>query len=212
MVIQKSMEDYLEDKYDKEFVIGKPKLTDSGLARPGLYRAEAYPEDNPTLKFEVGKHQDQDKFFDYYTGAIWAREETPRIENLLRTLYPSGIPEFRLRTHIATNAEPDPIYGAVPSIVDAIEEYNDDFYYYLSIKYSVSVLDDSIKSQIRSSFTEINDFIKNRGVSNPSLYYLISVEDEDAGYRCSTADLDRLGSIDAVLDNCLRKPDKKGTY
>lgn len=213
MDTQKSMESYLEDKYKKNFSVGKPRLTGAGLAVTGSYRAQAHPIDDPTLEFEVGKHEDQEKFFDGYTGAVWVREEKPKVEALLRSLYGETIPEFRLKTHIATDAAPDPIRGNVPGIDEAIKQYKDQFFYSLSLSgLTVSTMSSDEKESIRTKFKALYEYVMGRGASKSYLSFMISATDENVGYACGTSDIARLGSLDAMLDSCLSQPAKTGVY
>lgn len=211
METQKSMESYLEDKYKKNFSVGKLRLTGAGLAVTGSYRAQAHPIDDPTLEFEVGKHEDQEKFFDGYTGAIWAREEKPKVEALLRSLYGEAMPEFKLKTHIATDAAPDPIRGTVPGIDKAISQYRDQFYYDLSFYLTVQTLDGKTKEDIKEKFITLAEFVRSRGAGYSYLAIPISVIDENTGYLCKVA-RDQFIDVENIVTKCLESPSRQGVY
>ena len=168
MDIQKSMETYLEDKYDKDFVVGEPKLTGAGLAVTGSWRAEAYPLDDKSLVFEVGRVQEEERFFDNYTSIVWEREERPRVEMFLKNLSPPlPYQKIYLNTNLKSAQNPNPIRGNVPTIDEAMKQYGDQFNYSLGIKLSVKTLkDERTKSDIRSQFYALNEFIKSRKLSS----------------------------------------------
>ena len=211
MDIQKSMETYLEDKYDKDFVVKEPKLTGAGLAVTGSWRAEAHPADDKTLVFEVGRVEEEERFFDNYTSYVWNREELPKVESFLSTIYKETKPK-RVNLHVGINTgqEPGPISGTPPSIDTAIRDYNDRFYYQLGISLNVKSLNAEVKSDIHKQFTEILDFIKERGVKNPSFGIGVGVEDEGVTYSCSTSDISEAVPLEKMLDKCLSYPSKKG--
>lgn len=205
--VRLGMDSYLEGKYDTSFVIGRPHIKGSGLGVAGSYRAEAYPVDDPTLKFEVGRLQDEERYFDYYTGALWAREERPRVEALLSGLYPSSTPEFDLRTHITSAQTPGPISGAVPSIDDAISQYSKEFFYSLTVKFTEDPLSELEKEDFRLKFREVNDFVKGRGATLYSLRFAFNYTDGTYSY-CDNASYDSVG-METALTTCL-EDQKKG--
>lgn len=210
MSIQKGMESYLKDKYDKDFVVKRPRLQGTGIAITGSWRAEAHPKDNESLIFEVGRLQEKEQFFDSYTSAVWKEEERPRVEVLLKSLYQQA-PSFDLNVGIPSAQAPNPIRGTVPSIATAIKEHGNNFFYSLSLKLKVSTLNSKEKAAIRANFNVVHDFIKKKDVKLPSLTFAVSVADEDAGYLCRT-EFDDFDSVDKVFKNCLEVQNKKGVY
>ncbi len=211
MDIQKNMETYLEDKYNKDFVVGEPKLTGAGIGITGSWRAGAYPKDDKNLAFEVGKVEEEQRFFDDYTSYVWHREELPKVEGFLSTIYEEErLKRVSLHVGINTGQEPGPISGTIPSIDTAIRDYNDRFYYQLGVSLNVKSLSTEVKSDIRNQFTEILGFINARGVKDPSFGIGVGVEDEGMTYSCSTSDISDNVSLEKMLDNCLSHPSKKG--
>lgn len=210
--VQNSLESYLKDKYDKDFVVGRPRLQGTGLGVTGQWEANAHPKDDSTLQFMVGKDQVSDRYFDQYDDNVWKREETQKIEAYLKQLF-GEVPKYELVTNLDNNGGPDAIKGSVPSVDTAIEQYSDTFLYSLSVKFTAKTLkDEQIKADIRSKFIRLEDYIKGRGVKKLYLSFLISATDDNAGYLCSTENISRLGSLDGVLNNCLNIASKKGVY
>lgn len=211
--VRMALESYLEDKYDKDFIVGPPHLQGAGLGITGSYRAVAHPKDDESLVFEVGKVQEKEQFFDRYTNVVWEHEERMRIETFLEGLYQMGqAPEFDLSTGIPSAQEPNPISGHVPGIDQAIQQYKDTLYYYLSVRFSVQTLDAQARDDLRTKFIKLSDYIEGRGVRESRLSFIISVIDENAGYQCSTSDISPQDSPDAVLNYCLNVQSKRGVY
>lgn len=203
--VQRSLESYLEEKYDKDFVVERPEMTGSGIGMPGSWRAQSHPRDDPTLMFEVGKDADEehkDRFFDYYTGATWSREEEPKVKTFLGTLYGETIPDFRLQTHIATAASPDPIQGAVPPIDSAIKQYGENFYYGLTLMFSTKPLSSAEKEVYKSKFRTIAAYVKDRGAKKYSLRFAINLKDSNTSYICDTGYYQST-DIETELKTCL---------
>lgn len=211
MSIQKGMESYLKDKYDKDFVVKRPRLQGTGIAITGSWRAEAHPKDDKSLVFEVGRVQDEERFFDNYTKVVWKKEELPRVYEFLKSIYPSNLSKVDLSVGINTAQEPGPIDGTVPAIDVAIRKYSNKFYYRLGLEIHMDSFDGQAKSDIRSQFIKIYDFVEKKGVENMTLGIGVTVEDENATYVCSTNDFSETVSLEKMLDNCTEYPYRKGT-
>lgn len=188
MSIQKSMETYLEDKYSKDFIVGKPKLTGSGLGVTGSWRAEAHPADDKSLVFRVGRDQvDESRFFDTHTGVVWEHEERPRVETILKELYGTQVPVFSLSTNISMKRnEPNPIRGTVPDIDSTIQKYSDSFYYGLTVKFTAAPLSESDRLDYQEKFKRVAEYVENRGAKLSALRFAINLTGEDGGYMCDT--------------------------
>lgn len=211
MGIQREMQTYLQEKYAKDFVVERPKITGSGIGVKGIYVAEAFPKDNKTLRFDVGRYQDISRFYDKYSGTVWANEEYPHVEQIMNNFTRGKISGLELKTHIITDAEPDPIVGRVPNIDEAIDKYRDRFFYSLSFLYDVDTLDEPTIEEIRAQFVKLADYINSKGAGLSYLSIPISVADQDAGYLCRV-DGKQLDAVNSILDKCLDTPSKKGVY
>lgn len=206
------MRSYLNEKYDKEFVVDDVHVEGRGLAVPGRVVGTAHPVDDSSLTFEVGKSQSSNVYYDRYGGAVWAREERPRVQTLLEEIYgASKVPEFELTTHIATDAEPDPIRGDVPTIDRAIDQYSDDFFYSLSVSISTDVLSEAQKEDIKGEFSSLAQYVRKKGAGISHLLLRISVVEENAGYLCKVQ-REQFGEMKVNLDGCLDEQAKEGVY
>lgn len=201
--LQKSMEAYLEDKYNKDFVVGRPRLEGAGLGIDGEYRATAHPEGDTSLIFNVGRAQKEEVFSDGYTGKVWEREERPRVESFLRGLYGTQISEFSLSTNISMKRnEPNPIRGTVPSIDAAIQEYADNFFYSLSVNILSAPLSDSDKIGYQEKFKSVAEYVKGRGAKLHSLRFAINLTDNSGSYVCDAGYYNPETDIDTTASTC----------
>lgn len=178
------VEDYLKDKYGQDFKVKDIKSSGSSIGDPGLHIGIGYPSNHSSITFEVGRDPDTNIYFDHYDGAVWAKEERPRVAALLGTLYGNSIPDFDLTTHISTPNTPDPIRGKVPPLAEAIRLYGDTLYYSLTIRSTLDTLSEVSKQDIRAKFTAITDYVKNKGAGLPYLAFTFNVTDENKGYLC----------------------------
>lgn len=213
MSIQKSMESYLENRYGKDFNVGRPHLEGVGIAETGSWRADAHPTDDKGLIFEVGRDQvKEERFFDNYSSLVLKKEEQPRVEAYLKELFPAQEPDFTLSVGFPRDTNPN-AKVVVPGIDDAIKQYGNEFRYTLGAHISVkTVKDEQTKAELKAKFRSLHDFIKNRGINNPTLSMSISATEENAGYGCSTSDVRGAVTFEKMLDNCLSYPAKKGVY
>lgn len=89
------MQTYLEHKYDATFVVEQPKIQGSGIGVPGTLSADAYPQDNPSIRFIVSQSRTDDGIWDSYPSTVWESEERPKLEEELTRIF-SKTPEFYL--------------------------------------------------------------------------------------------------------------------
>lgn len=201
-------EAYLNEKYGQDFVVEGVQSKNGGLAVPGQLISTAYPANDRSLVFKVGKSQATGAYFDGYSGAVWAREEQPRVESFLKTVYGTQSPGFDLTIHIPTAEAPDPIRGEVPSIDDALRTYSDDFYYSLTIRTAASheLSQDEIDTHA-DKMKQVIEFVLKKNVSYPAVRYAINIEDQDAGYLCNLSQ-DQLTDT-SKISNCIAKVSRK---
>lgn len=198
------MQDYLRDKYGQEFNIKDIKTRGSGLGMPGLRVGTAYPINDSTLTFEVGRSKTTGSYFDGYSGAVWAREERPRVESFLKTIYSSPVPDFDLTTHIPTAVEPNPIRGEVPPIDEALTRYKDNFYYAISMKLLTDhELSEKELEEHRDKMRKIISFMLSKDVSYPHFRYAINFDKEEKSYLCNLSQEDLTNTSD--INSCLEQ-------
>ena len=75
--VQSSMEEYLQNKYGKEFTVEKPQRKASGFGVEGYLESIAYQNNDNSLKFLVRKSSSY--IGDGYVGAVWTKSERERI-------------------------------------------------------------------------------------------------------------------------------------
>lgn len=86
--IQKNMTVYLENTYGKEFVVGKPKVSGNEFIGFNNYQADAYPKNQPDLKFGIIWNKNKPGVFqDNYLGTKWSKQGTVEMEKKLREVY-----------------------------------------------------------------------------------------------------------------------------
>jgi hypothetical protein len=178
---------YLQDKYGQEFKVKYLEDRAVTIGDPGQRVDTAYPVNDSSLTFEVGKDRTTGVYFDGYSGAVWAREERPRVAAFLQTVYgASTTPNFDLTTHIPTPAAPDPIKGEVPSINDAMARYKDNFFYSLTVKLTTDhTLSQSEIEDHTAKIKQIVDFVLAKNISSPAVRYAINIEGQDNSYLCN---------------------------
>lgn len=84
------MTQYLNNKYGQEFVVKNYRIEGSGLGVEGDPTADAYPKNDPTLKFRIWDYGDVKKrthlFGDDYLGERWEREYSEEIKEELYSI------------------------------------------------------------------------------------------------------------------------------
>lgn len=197
------MERYLQDKYSQAFQVTNLKDRSVTIGDPGQRAGTAHPTNDSSLTFEVGKSRKTGVYFDGYDGAVWAREERPRVAVFLQTVYgTSTTPNFDLTTHIPTAAAPDPIKGTVPSINDAMTRYKDNFYYSVTVKQTADhALSQSEMKDHTAKIKQVVNFVLAKNISSPAVRYAINIEDRDNSYLCNLFQNELTDQN--KIDNCL---------
>ena len=81
------LKDYLANKYNEEMVITKSIYN----FKDGKYGVQAYPKNNPELKFSAWQHYDKTKQYrDYYPEAIWHQQINSEFKDILEEYYPDA--------------------------------------------------------------------------------------------------------------------------
>jgi hypothetical protein len=85
--MQKSMTDYLQRTYGKDFVVEKPIFYRNEWLGHKNYTSAAYPKDQPDLRFNVIVDMNPGVFKDNYLGTKWSKQGTAEMEKKLREVY-----------------------------------------------------------------------------------------------------------------------------
>lgn len=128
------MEQYLEEKYGKEFVVEKPERKASGLGVEGYLEASAHPVSDPGLDFKVRSSSTSTS--DEYVGELWSREEKKRLKPIFNRIFDKNESlELEVRTTGTARGNLS-ISGNVPTFESSIQKYGDKVLYILTIKSS----------------------------------------------------------------------------
>lgn len=92
---QKMLEGYLDKKYDQKFVVEKPVHENYGFAVEGDWRAIAWPEGKPAIKFTVKTAYTRQTSSTYnedtYPDALWNKQATEYIAPLMTSVFGAGV-------------------------------------------------------------------------------------------------------------------------
>lgn len=135
--IQSSMKEYLQNKYGKEFTVGKPQRKASGLGVEGYLESVAYQNDDKSLKFLVRKSSSY--IGDGYVGAVWTKNEKERILPVVYEIFGSDVQaDIEIKT-FGTARGDLPVSGKIPTFREGAEKYGKAILYTLYIKSDVSL-------------------------------------------------------------------------
>lgn len=177
--IRNSMNDYLENVYEKEFIV--EQVYSTGLT----FFAAAYPMDNPDIRFEVQRYKgDEHLFKDNYNHARMSYEGKKEIKPFLDSLFQQDV---RLTLNVF-------------SIHD---QYADLSYSQLMSKYPenikieltcyIFVKEFNAENEARHIQTFLNQYLKEKGVEN----HLVLVFFIDPQYR---KEFDRISADPEVFN------------
>lgn len=90
--IKKNMEEYMRATYGREFVVPEPQLVGGSWGRPATtyVSSDAYPADDPEIKFDISWDTQERTYKDTYLAARWSTEGKKAMERKLREAYGEG--------------------------------------------------------------------------------------------------------------------------
>lgn len=135
--VQSSMKEYLQNKYGKEFTVGKPQRKASGFGVEGYLESVAYQKNDKSLKFLVRKSSSY--IGDGYVGAVWTKSEKERILPVIDEIFGSGVQvDIEIKTFGTARGNLS-VSGEIPTFREGVEKYGKAILYTLYIKSEVSL-------------------------------------------------------------------------
>lgn len=192
---QAKMRDHLKDKYGQEFVVGKPEREASGLGVEGYLEAEAYPDNDKSLKFIV-RDASHSGVIDNYPGAVWSREETKRLTPIIRKLFGNDVkPSIEVET-IGTID----IRGAIPSFKTGVKTHKKSIRYNLTIIGPETDTSSVNKEKVSRQIMDLRDKLPLNQTTH-TIDYLIRLNDTHSyGVSLSGEDLLKIQSVGELIN------------
>lgn len=192
---QKRMESYLEDKYEKKFTVGRSERKASGFGVEGYLEAEAYPDNDKSLKFAV-RDASHSGVIDNYPGAAWSREETERLTPIIQQLFGSDVsPSIDIQTIGIID-----IRGTIPSFKTGVGTYKKAIRSHLTIIGPGAVMSSVDKEKVSEQLLNLRDKLPLNQVTY-ALDYLIRLSDTHSyGVSLSGEDLIKIQSVGELTD------------
>lgn len=135
--IQNSMREYLQNKYNQEFLVEKPERKGSGLAVEGHIDATAYPKSDESIRFTVVASSSG--MADGYAGAVWTKSENERLKPIISDIFGEHVEvSIEVKT-FGTARGAVPVSGTIPSFSNGAERYGSSILYTLYIKDGKSI-------------------------------------------------------------------------
>jgi hypothetical protein len=128
--IKKKMEEYMRTTYGREFVVPEPRLVGGSWGRPATtyVSSDAYPADDPEVKFDISWDTKERTYIDTYLAARWSTEGRKAMEQKLREVYGEG--NFFIRKYFSgLNDVKDQKFTWADVMKNRSERNRIDFYY-----------------------------------------------------------------------------------
>lgn len=167
-----AMEGYLRERYGQEFVVENPRITGAGFAVKGSLRADAYPEDDPSLRFELRKPQDassKDGYdYDSFLSVLWSRQGLKEAEEFASSLGGVRATTLEIRTGMDFTST---LHQRTPSFEEVRSQDERVFSYSLSIASRAEVSDrEPSDAQLNRAFKMV-EFVKLQRAVDSELHY-----------------------------------------
>lgn len=171
-----SMTSYLDKKYGQDFVVQNVRLEGAGLGAEGEIVADAYPKNDPSVKFKISKTESNwanDTYFrDAFLTTLWTKQAKPAVETFLKQTMP-GLDDYQLTVGVSVG---DSLYknvnGSTPSFSDILQKGETGFSYDLSVRAAGQMTQsEPSEPQLEYAF-KLLTFVRQQGSVAPSLEYV----------------------------------------
>lgn len=169
---QARMREYLEEKYGDTFNVENYRVEGAGLAIKGTPTADAYPKNDPTLRFKVWDWGNYN-FLDTYLRTLWSRQGEEDVERFLNETLPD-INSYYLNIHPIANtnlwsyAE---FSGRTLSLDEVLSQHPNSIRFALSIRSATNASsNEPTMLELERALLVVN-YVKNKGAGTSSAYY-----------------------------------------
>lgn len=188
---RQKMTTYLNNKYGKKFVVENYRVEGDGFAVEGDPTADAYPEENSALRFEIwdrGRFKEgQHAYSDDLVNAIWSAEQTKVVAGELEKIM-GYKPDYKVMVGFGGKFE---TYKTLPSFDEALDKNSSKMSFQLDI-YPRERIDAQSRSLHSGRVFQLVNLLKMKGV-RATLTYIS--KDKKSGVYFEN---DQLQSIDSV--------------
>lgn len=166
---QQKMETYLKDKYGQEFVVKNVRVTGSGLGVTGSIRGDAYPKNDPSLKFELRKPEDKN-FYDYdsFLTELWSRQGREQVDKFVKELGSVRSYSLRIGTDVSFSQT---LHGHTPSFSEVQAKGQPVFSYTLNISSTIPGTDNEPTESELMRALKVKEFVAAQKSPNPEFTY-----------------------------------------
>lgn len=166
---QQKMETYLKDKYGQEFVVKNVRVTGSGLGVTGSIRGDAYPKNDPSLKFELRKPEDKN-FYDYdsFLTELWSRQGREQVDKFAKELGNVRSYELRIATDTSFSRT---LRSHTPSFSEIQTKGKPVFSYTLNISSTIPATDNEPSESELIRALKVKEFVAAQKSPNPEFTY-----------------------------------------
>ena len=190
------MENYLRDKYRKQFEVDDLEGHSCGLGCKGTISAKAYPIENPEYEFSVVSSSKG--VMDYYPSALWSQEEQAILPGYIVNHAMNS--KFKVTvngTNELLNAQgPD-----VPTFAEVASKNAESVSYFINIERDDG--SDSVEDADRELFINVSRYINEKKVGTRIITYTIR-KSEKSFLRCniSIEDSKPIQATDEEINKC----------
>lgn len=170
---QAKMKEYLEEKYGDNFKVENYRVEGAGLAVKGTPTADAYPKNDPKLRFKVwdwGNHN----FLDTYLRTLWSRQGEIDVERFLDENLPD-VSSYYLNIHPIENknlwsyAE---FSGRTLSLDEVLSQHPNSIRFALSVRSATNASINEPTALEMERALLVVDYVKSKGAGASRVHYL----------------------------------------
>lgn len=202
LLVQSQMQSYLTHKYGQDFTVENVRLEGAGIGVRGELDADAYPKNDPSLKFTIGRLEGglAPKTYsrDTFLQELWSRQGRKQVDLFVKQELPN-VENYNLRISPGI-AFLESIQGRTPDFSEAQSERPGQFSYELNISSlthgaTANPSDDELQRVFK-----LIGFVKEQHASKAStLRYTYRID--GGGYaQFEAKDKDMLGTFSSIND------------
>lgn len=177
------MAQYLNQQYGKKFVVRNYRIEGSGLAVKGEPTADAYPTDNPAIRFEVmdrsNYKQDEHAYYNLYLQSLWSSQGKEVAEKFINAELPNT-DGFNLEARPLAGSQLESyksFKGRTLSLDEALSTYSSDVQIIFSVRSGMGASNNEPSTLNLERALKVFNYVAKTRAGSSGAYYLYKESD-----------------------------------
>lgn len=170
-----SMETYLKEKYNKEFIVENVRVEGEGFGVEGDLTGDAKSIDSEPLEFSVWEDP-PGRYHDTYLDIFWSKQEKTDLDEYIKKLQIRPVRQgIDIHAYPFTNT-----LTGIPALKDMLKENSKKIIYGVVVVFE----GDGVTDQDMRNLRSLINYAKSNNAANNAVRYVINSKERDSRYFC----------------------------